>query len=122
MQHLVRASRVLASSGRPIFQEPGFKHRLRLTRYRRAERLDVLDARDPLHALVVGGKCQPQVDAVASDVARDAGIQDRIARPTKAPQVRGRAKAPTGSPQTKRNYAVLGGTVAMMAITVVDQR
>ena len=28
----------------------------------------------------------------------------------------------TGSPQTKRNYAVLGGTVAMMAITVVDQR
>ncbi len=44
------------------------------------------------------------------------------ARPTIPPQVRGRAWLTTASPQTKRNYTVLDGTVAMMAITVVDQR
>jgi hypothetical protein len=44
------------------------------------------------------------------------------ARPTISPQVRGRAKAPTGSPQTKRHYAVLGGTVATIAIRLADQR
>ena len=38
-----------------------------------------------------------------------------------SPQVRGRAWLTTGSPQTKRNYAVLGGTVAMMAIRPADQ-
>ena len=55
-------------------------HRVRLTRYRRAERLDVFDARHPLHALVVVGKCQPQVDAVAGDVAGDDGmtVSDRL--------------------------------------------
>jgi hypothetical protein len=43
-------------------------------------------------------------------------------RPTISPQVRGRAWLTTVSPQTKRNYAVLGGTVAMMAIGLADQR
>ena len=41
------------------------------------ERLNVLDARDPLHALVVVGEGQPQVDAVVGDVAGDDGLQAR---------------------------------------------
>ena len=41
------------------------------------ERLDLLDARNPLHPLLVVGLCQPLVDAVVGDVAADDGIQAR---------------------------------------------
>jgi hypothetical protein len=43
------------------------------------ERLDLLDARDPPHSLVVVGLCEPPVDAVVGHVAGDHRIQARDA-------------------------------------------
>ena len=97
-------------------------HRVRLTRYRRAERLDVFDARHPLHALVVVGKCQPQVDAVAGDVARDDGIQDRdrevhksltSPRPGEGPHRKPSPASP--GPVAVRRYAATGTGLARKA-------